>query len=284
MSGYICRSESAVSKASAMLGLLKLPNADLAGLGALAAQSAQLDLICLMYPKHIDTVPKSAIETGLNHPDSTVRKQTFHLLQQLGEQIVSRDFITAFEVLDVQKEYHLVDQVWPIMVDFVQTGPFEWIFGLLKRILATENVPTRRQMIISLLDIHALPATFVYRELLPTLNDSSLFKNAMFEIEAKTKAFFTAFLTRRMMQMSEACKEYFEATDQSIFIRSVASPRAIVVFFGVFHDIEGSQHFRSTLLLRLKQIYFCNFHHDIHIFLHRWDKQASWCRCRSWEL
>lgn len=249
-----------------------------------ALAQTQIDLITNLFPKHLAFVFESSssrdlfhqmIYKGLNDEDSAVRKQTIHLVKLclVHQKIRDRswaDFVMAYEVLDVQKENHLIDQVWPSILQMLQETflsdsnhtsasfwplkpSFKCLRGLIRRQLQHENPTTRRRAILSVMEtlnlvFQGTPIApvefneqlgFVLNDVIKALNDASLYKNATYGIAETAQVFLRAFIVFRA-SMPEALPilELAEAIETEVFARGMSgqSPRAVETLMNVFAD------------------------------------------------
>lgn len=241
---------------SVLLGLLKY-KVDLTDLGMKALETTQMDLICLLFPLHIDSensLLNRALISGLNHDDPAIRKQAVHLIKQCNW---NEEFITVYDLLDVHREQHLIEQVWPTLLKLIEKSflgspasnkhyEFSALHGLLKRQLEPESATMKRDTIVSILTTctkvvqesttGALPFDFIYTILLPILNDSSLYKPQYVEVKDAVQTFFRTCLIFQAKTTSEAIDQYFQALDEIIFSNGSMSFHAVIVLLEIFDE------------------------------------------------
>lgn len=161
------------------------------------------------------------------------------------------DFMHAFEIIDVQKEQHLIEQVWEkvqvlianafVLTDTVELNAwpkvpsFAWLKGLLKRTLSNESQSVRKKILVSFLSTsteklnnteqaHEMSSEnidFVYDVLFPVFTHSYMYK-MQHEINASMKSIVhdmsllaTDFLVAFLRRLSSSSYEH--VLDNHIF-------------------------------------------------------------------
>ena len=122
---------------------------------------------------------------------------------------------------------------------------------LKRQLLNMDNVPARRKVLSSILQLgSSIPKEFIYKEIIPILNENVFYKNnAIYHIEDYASTFFCNFITNEINKKNwNVIVEYLTAIDEELFCRSKnssstsSSPRAIDLFLSVLiHDDNGTK-------------------------------------------